>query len=170
MRRDRLDLSPDGLFEKNLPVAQREAKPFSKDDGENVRQIVIKFDEVGLPKPVLAHFLSEGAIKQMPRAVLSLPYEPDPSDPNDEKYRGLSNLEVMVRKMTAGATAGAHGDLKAAMYILDRIIGKPVVSSQSVTTTCSLEEFLDQVSDKESTKHVDGEVIDQDDFDDEFED
>lgn len=79
------------------------------------------------------------SLKSLMQEVLNLPYTGSHPD-----YQGLTKGEAMILAMTDRAAAG---DLDAVKEILDRIMGRPTQSIQSVKVTGTLEEFLDAMGD-----------------------
>lgn len=86
-------------------------------------------------------------IPELLRKVLDLPYQGD-----NPAYKNLSYGEAMVISM-ARAAADGSGDARDA--ILDRLLGKPKQSIESVQITATLNDFLDSVAKSELHTTVD---------------
>lgn len=65
-------------------------------------------------------------------------------DPKEKDYAKHTNMEVMFMK---ASQAGAEGDLDAASFVLDRVLGKPKQFSESIIINTTLAEALDQIAD-----------------------
>lgn len=78
------------------------------------------------------------SVPELLRACLDLPYDgPDPS------LAGRTLGEAMIVNLTRQAASGDHD---ARTTILDRILGKPKQSIESVTLSGDLNDFLDKVA------------------------
>lgn len=97
--------------------------------------------ENGRPKavgvPILFDGSSELRIKDLMRETLNLPYEG-----SDPKYQGLTKGEAIILQMVDQAS---HGDRKARMELMDRLIGRPMQNVKSVNLKGNLADFLDQL-------------------------
>lgn len=96
--------------------------------------------ENGIPVPVEKPLLNSQQIKDVAAAVLSLPYEGE-GDPlgADPELFGMSKLEVSLIKM---ARAAADGDKWAINFLLDRAVGKPKQTSETVKMDMTYEDYL----------------------------
>ena len=88
--------------------------------------------------PVRISVNPEATLRTLLRTCLDLPY--DGSDPT---LKGLSQGEAMVINMTRAA---AEGDSDARTQVIDRFLGRPKQSIESVSLTGDLNEFLDKVA------------------------
>ena len=100
----------------------------------------------GLPTPVDDVLISKAGIEQSMRAALSLKYrgywDVDKQDwVIEAEFLGMTNIEVLAIRMAQGA---ANGDLDMMKQILDRTLGKPKQSVESVNMNMSYQDFLEQ--------------------------
>lgn len=104
----------------------------------------------GVPYPAYADPFTKEAFENIITSTMALEYETekyiDPelgievTAPHEEKYRGMSNLEVMGRKLTHKA---ASGDMEAVKYVFDRVVGKPTTHiEQSGSIELKLQDHL----------------------------
>jgi hypothetical protein len=89
----------------------------------------------------------QASIPDLLRKVLDMPYQGD-----NPAYEGLSFGEALVISMARDAADGS-GDARDA--ILDRLLGKPKQSIESVQITATLNDFLDSVAQSELHTTVD---------------
>lgn len=72
-----------------------------------------------------------------------LPYEhPKERKPDEERFKGLSNVEVLAIRL---AEKAANGDYDATNQVLDRILGKPKQETQNVTVSVTYADYLDNL-------------------------
>lgn len=121
-----------------------EPKPFGK---------WLDFDENGMPVP---RYTKPMPVKQMQDIFatgLALPYEPVAIDgvvpPEEEKLRGLTVGEVLVYRQLMNATAhpkyiSPEESVKAANFIVDRVMGKPKQTNEVTQVNLSYAELLQQ--------------------------
>lgn len=106
----------------------------------------------GAPVPVYSPPRDNQQIGQLARASLSMEYKPktilvddvEVIDPKEKDYAKHTNMEVMFMK---ASQAGAEGDIDAASFVLDRVLGKPKQFSESIIINTTLAEALDQIAD-----------------------
>jgi len=91
----------------------------------------------------------EATLRTLLRKCLDLPY-----DGLDNTLKGLSQGEAMVINMTRQAAAG---DSDARTQVIDRFLGRPKQSIETVSLTGDLNSFLDRVA--EETKIETIEVV-----------
>lgn len=108
------------------------------------KQRLIKWVD-GKPVPVDREIISKEAVAQLPVTVLSLPYKRTPLEIEleiDEDYDGMTNGEVMMMEMARDA---ARGDHRAADMLLDRILGKPKMTTENKNLNISYEQYLQSI-------------------------
>ncbi len=96
--------------------------------------------------------INKEAVSQLPITVLSLPYKRSDFDKEmgiDIEFEGLCNAEVAMIRL---ADAAAHGDQKALDMLQDRIVGKPMVSTENKNITMTYEDLLSIIAKKEGYK------------------
>ena len=79
-------------------------------------------------------------------ASLALPYEPEPGSAYDERFRGMTNLEVMMHKRAQAAARS--GSIDGSETLLDRVIGKPIAKSESLRVDASYTDYLKSIATK----------------------
>jgi hypothetical protein len=97
--------------------------------------------------PVRLSEAPASAMTELLKKVLDLPYETQ-----DASLQGLSNGEAMIVNWVRQAAAG---DDDARTGVLDRLMGKPKQSIESVSLTGNLNDFLDSVAEKTRTQTID---------------
>ncbi len=102
-------------------------------------------------KPVPAHtkMINKEAVSQLPLTVFSLPYKRTKLEKEKgiaQEFEGMSNAEVAMIRL---ADAAAHGDQKALDMLQDRIVGKPMVSTENKNINLTYEDLLDSIARKE---------------------
>ncbi len=93
--------------------------------------------------------LNKEAVTQLPLTVLSLPYKRTDFEiemGQGKEFEGLTNAEVAMIRLAKDA---GHGNYKAIEMLLDRIVGKPMVSTENKNITLTYEDFLDAIAHKE---------------------
>lgn len=104
----------------------------------------------GVPYPDYADPFTKQAFENIITSAAALDYEPetfidpelgiDVTAPHEEKYKGMTNLEVMGRRLMNKA---AKGDMEATKYIFDRVVGKPTTHiEQSGSIELKLQDHL----------------------------
>lgn len=102
---------------------------------------LLGFDAQGQPTVAIVPLVTKGAMQDLYNAAAAQPYQPDPANPLDAQYEGLSCAEVMVRKqMVKAARTGEPGE------VTDRLMGKPKQTSESVRVTVTYEERLKRIA------------------------
>lgn len=113
--------------------------------------------ENGKPIPTYAPPLQKSQISDLLTAALSLKYtgqiDPETGDSInfDPRFAGMTNMEVIAIRL---AERAAEGNDKATTELLDRILGKPKQSHETVGVRLTYQDFL---------KHCDDEFHDEDD-------
>lgn len=97
--------------------------------------------------PVRLSEAPEDALRVLLRRCLDLPY-----DGRDPTLQGLSQGEAMVINWARQAAAG---DAEARTAIVDRFLGRPKQSVESVSLTGNLNDFLDKVAAQTVTETID---------------
>ncbi len=100
--------------------------------------------ENGRPVPIYAPPLKKEQVSELLTASLSLEYTGDRDNSGkvlsfDERFRGMTNMEVMAIRM---AERAANGGEKAVTEILDRIMGKPKQSHETVGVRMTYQDFI----------------------------
>ncbi len=93
--------------------------------------------------------LNKEAVAQLPITVLSLPYKRTEFEKEmgiDEEFEGMSNAEVAMIHL---AESAARGNPKAIDMLQDRIVGKPMVSTENKNINLTYEDFLGAIAEKE---------------------
>ncbi len=104
----------------------------------------------GRPVPAYTKMINKEAVSQLPLTVLSLPYKRTQLEKDlqvDEEFEGMSNAEVAMIRL---ADAAAHGSYKAIDMLQDRVIGKPMISTENKNITLTYEDLLDVIARKEN--------------------
>ena len=117
------------------------------------RRIVAWDPDTGQPVVQNVPMFTRAQISEIALAAASQPYV----DPDDEikielglapsRFFGRSNLEVMLVKQAEGAAKTGEG----VDSILDRLIGKPKQSLESVKVSMSYEDWLKDVARREDS-------------------
>ncbi len=93
--------------------------------------------------------IDKEAVSQLPIAVLSLPYRRTDFEKEmgiDIEFEGMNNAEVAMIHL---ADAAARGDQKAIDMLQDRVVGKPMVSTENKNINLTYEDFLDVIAGRE---------------------
>ncbi len=96
--------------------------------------------------------IDKEAISQLPLTVLSLPYKRTEFEKEmgvDIEFEGMTNAEVAMIRL---AESAAHGNYKAIDMLQDRIVGKPVLSTENKNINFTYEDLLDSISRKEGNE------------------
>ncbi len=99
--------------------------------------------------------INKEAVSQLPLTVFSLPYKRTNLEKEKgiaQEFEGMSNAEVAMIRL---ADAAAHGDQKALDMLQDRIVGKPMVSTENKNINLTYEDLLDSIAKKEGIKGTD---------------
>ncbi len=101
--------------------------------------------ENGKPVPVYAPPLAKEQVSDLLTASLSLEYEGEKAENGDAinfdpRFAGMTNIEVIAIRL---AERAASGDMKATTELLDRILGKPKQSHETVGVKMSYQDFLE---------------------------
>lgn len=124
--------------------------------GAIVKRRLVSFDPAtGMPVVQTVPMLTKVQVHDVIAAAAASPYE-DPLG-LEPQYAGWTNLEVMVDKRVRAA---AHsGDDQLVESILDRLIGKPKQSSESVVTKLTYEDTLKEIA-RQAVSPIDASVVD----------
>ena len=109
------------------------------------KQKIIKWVD-GKPVPTEREIISKEAVADLPITVMSVPYKRSPLEIEfkiDEDLEGMTNGEVMMLQMSRSA---ARGDHKAADMLLDRILGKPKMVSESKNLNINYQDYLEELT------------------------
>lgn len=100
--------------------------------------------ENGMPKVAVARIFdgpkAAGSLKAFMQEALNLPYSG-----GEPEYQNLSKGEVILLRLLNDAAGGDHS---ARSEVMDRVMGKPLQTTQSVNLRGSLEDFLDSVKEE----------------------
>ncbi len=107
----------------------------------------------GVPEPFVKS-INPTSIKTLATTALSMPYQGEYSSELDTfimepRFEGMTNAEVMWIRTAEKAAAG---DLAATNLILDRVLGKPKQSVESMSMTMTYPEFLEHLAKQEGDK------------------
>lgn len=108
----------------------------------------------GVPVVRTLPVLTRAQVSEIAMAAASMPYE-EPGDrfalemglPVSEFY-GRPCVEVMIIKRTR--LAAQSGDPDVIETVLDRLIGKPKTTAETLSTTRSYEQYLEEIAHKEA--------------------
>lgn len=106
----------------------------------------------GGPMVTTAPLVTQAQIKDLYAAVAALPFEcEDPFHP-DFVFNGLPIIEVMVRRQIAkAAQAGSEAMVET---VIDRLIGRPMQSTETKRVNINYEDWLRETARKESLKQA----------------
>lgn len=118
-----------------------EARPFGK---------WIDFDENGLPVPRYTKPMPVKQVQDIFSSGLALTYEPATDEngdllPGEEELKGLTIAEVIVYRQLKNAASpkiAPEDSLKAANFIIDRVLGKPKQTNEVTQVNLSYAELL----------------------------
>lgn len=114
-----------------------------------IKKRLVTWDpKTGRPMLVTVPVLSKTQLVDIIHAELSLPYE-DPLGLEPE-FDGMSNHEVMIRKRVRHAAL--TGDDEKSELLLDRILGRPKQSSESVSVKVGYEDYLRHLAEQEASQ------------------
>lgn len=121
------------------------------------RRLLVR-DKDGNPTLAVVPLVTKAVMQDLHNAAAAMPYaspEPDPLHP-DHFYDGMSCAEVMVRKrQTRAAFTGEDVE-----PVLDRLMGKPKQTSESLRINVTYEERIKQIAkDVSSRAPIDAEVM-----------
>ena len=123
------------------------------------KQLVIKWQQ-GKPVPTKREIITKEAVDQLPLTVISIPYKRTPLEIEfniDEELEGMTNGEVMMLRMSQSA---ARGNFKATDMLLDRILGKPKMVSESKNLNLSYQDYLLELARKDESRQSESEEAD----------
>lgn len=105
----------------------------------------------GVPELCYGKAVTPTSVKKLAVISASLPYEGEWDEDLEmfiieERFKGLSNIEVMWMKV---AEKAANGDTTSINILLDRILGKPKQSVESASVTMGYEEFCKMIAERE---------------------
>ena len=123
------------------------------------KQMIIKWVD-GKPVPTEREIITKEAVSELPIAVMSVPYKRTPLEIEfniDEDLDGMTNGEVMMLRMSRDA---ARGDHKATDMLLDRILGKPKMVSESKNLNLSYQDYLLELARKDESRQSESEEAD----------
>lgn len=109
----------------------------------------------GRPMPRYAQPLNKQQMSELVTAALSTEYEgdidPETGEPCnfDSRYRGMTKAEVMALRL---ADRAAAGDNKATTEVLDRVLGKPKQSVETVGVKMTYHDFLEMLEKDETAQ------------------
>lgn len=125
----------------------------------------------GVPVPSTMPVIPKDQIEQLALTALSLPFEPEPLAEKylceldrlndlkrweeEQKYVGMTNMEVAVIRQ---AKAAATGDQDALKEMLDRILGKAKQQIDSRSIKMTYADYLKAQAEKDKAEVVDVEV------------
>ncbi len=96
--------------------------------------------------------LNKETVTQLPLIVLSLPYKQTEDEKGKGEFEGMTNGEVAMVRLAAAA---ASGDFRALDMLQDRVVGKPMISSENKNINLTYEDFLNAIAEKEDEKEGD---------------
>ena len=101
----------------------------------------------GVPEPIVKH-ITPTSVKALATTALSMPYQGEYNAELDmyiiePRFANMTNAEVMWIRTAEKAAAG---DLAATNLILDRILGKPKQSVESMSMSMTYPEFLEHLA------------------------
>ena len=103
-----------------------------------VQRRIIEWDANGVPILTAQPVLTKAHIQSLYMVVAAQPYEvTDPLDPDFGLFDGMTIAEVLVRKQLLAAVKSGEAEL-----VMDRLIGKALTKSESVTLHATYEEYL----------------------------
>jgi hypothetical protein len=111
--------------------------------------------ENGQPVPVYADPINKDQMSSLITAALSCEYEGEIDPETGEQYRfdprfaGMTNAEVMAIRL---AEKAASGHDKSITEILDRVLGKPKQSVESVGVKMNFRDYLDMLAKNEEAQ------------------
>ena len=148
-------MSDKELLAELIGPPETEDKPLFQEP-TNSKQVIKHYERYiswidGAPVPATREILRKEVFEVLPTTVLSLPYEPTPSDielGQQDRFTGMTNGEVMLLRI---AEQAAGGDQDAAKMLLDRILGKPRQHVEVKKLTMTYQDFLEQVATNEKT-------------------
>ncbi len=117
----------------------------------NHKQMIIKWVD-GKPVPTEREIITKEAVSELPIAVLSVPYKRTPLEIEfkiDEDLEGMNNGEVMMLRMSRDASRGDH---KAAVELLDRILGKPKMVSETKNLNINYQDYLEELAKEDESE------------------
>lgn len=109
-----------------------------------VQRRILAFDREGNPALAVVPLVTKAVMQDLHNAAAAMPYtspEINPAHP-DHQYDGMSCAEVMVRKRQARA-AYTGEDVEP---VLDRLMGKPKQTSESLRINVTYEERIKQIA------------------------
>ncbi len=93
--------------------------------------------------------LNKEAVTRLPLTALSLPYkrtEDEKEKGIGAEFEGMTNIEVAMVRL---AEAAAQGDKRALDMLQDRVVGKPMISTENKNINLTYEDFLSAIAKKE---------------------
>lgn len=100
----------------------------------------------GRPVPTYTKMITKEAVSQLPLTVLSLPYKRTKLEIEleiDAEFEGKTNGEVAMIRL---ADEAARGSYKAIDMLLDRVTGKPKITTENKNINLTYEDLLDQIA------------------------
>lgn len=108
--------------------------------------------ENGRPVPVYAPPLRKEQVSELLTAALSLEYTGDVNPDTgkvtniDERFIGMTNVEVLAVRLAERAASGSD---KAVTELLDRILGKPKQSHETVGVRMTYQDYLSKLEEED---------------------
>lgn len=91
----------------------------------------------GAPIALYVEPMTTTNINKLLMAAVQLEYEPT-VDENAETHAGKPRLQVALER---AATRAAHGDHETLVWLMDRLVGKPLQTQQNLNVSATYEEF-----------------------------
>ncbi len=113
------------------------------------KQLKIKWVD-GKPVPKESPILTKDAVSELPITVMSVLYKRTPLEKEfsiDEDLEGMTNGEVMMLRLSRDAARGNH---KATEQLLDRILGKPKMVTESKNMNLNYQDYLEEIARKDA--------------------
>lgn len=117
--------------------------------GLTVQRRLVAWDPLtGEPITKSVPMLPKEQLRDIALAAMSLPYAPGTLENEiaDAEFRGMTNAEVMLIKMTREAAATGDSDLVE--KLLDRVLGRPKQSSEVLKVHANYEDYLKSLAAK----------------------
>ncbi len=129
------------------PLAAAPVSPSAGAAATPILRKLVVWDAEGNPLVTTEQMLTKASIHDLWMSGAAQIYVPDPHDPLDAQYAGMTCAEVMVRKQIQNAAR-----LGLAESVMDRLIGRPKQSVESTKLVLTYEDTLREIARKEDLK------------------
>lgn len=138
----------DDIFDTGAPVQAGSAPGAPAAPVSVVLRRLVVWGPDGTPVLTTEPVITKAQINDLYMAAAAQPYVPDPHNPQDAQYAGLTCAEVIVRKQIILAARTGEAET-----VMDRLVGRPKQSVESTKLTLTYEDTLKEIARKAGIPH-----------------